>query len=187
VGIGSLAKTKKAVFLDRDGVLNQAVVRNGKPFPPASVAEMIVNPEAETDLPRLKEMGFLLIVVTNQPDVGRGTQSRAVVEELHDKLRAVLPLDDFFVCYHDNVDQCNCRKPAPGLLLDAAARHSVSLPDSFLIGDRWRDVDAGARAGTQTVLIDYGYEERGPENAPTIRVTSLRDAVDWIVRRCDTI
>ena len=180
MGIGPLMPSNRAVFLDRDGVLNMAIVRNGKPFPPAGLAEMTINPDAVTALPLLKAAGFLLIVVTNQPDVGRGTQSRAAVDEIHDALRLELPLDDFFVCFHDDLDRCECRKPAPGLLVRAAERHSIDLAKSFLIGDRWRDIDAGYQAGVKTVLIDYGYSERGPDNEPDIRVKSLLEAVKWI-------
>jgi D-glycero-D-manno-heptose 1,7-bisphosphate phosphatase len=187
MGISPLKPANRAVFLDRDGVLNHAIVRNGKPFPPAGLTDMIINPDATVALPLLKAAGFLLIVVTNQPDVGRGTQSRAAVDEIHEALRSNLPLDDFFVCFHDDLDRCECRKPAPGLLLQAAERHGISLPDSFLIGDRWRDVDAGYGAGVRTVLIDYEYKERAPEHEPNARVESLRDAVEWIMRRCDTI
>jgi D-glycero-D-manno-heptose 1,7-bisphosphate phosphatase len=187
MGIGSLTGSRRAVFLDRDGVVNRAIVRDGRPFPPETLAEMVIDPDAAMALSMLKQLGFLLIVVTNQPDVGRGLQSREAVDQMHEALRAELPLDDFFVCCHDDVDRCECRKPAPGLLLKAAEHHDINLQASFLIGDRWRDVDAGYRAGVQTALIDYGYMERGPDHQPGARVASLREAVDWIVRRCDTI
>jgi D-glycero-D-manno-heptose 1,7-bisphosphate phosphatase len=170
----------RAVFLDRDGVLNQAIVRNGKPFPPGNLFAMVINPDAMIALPKLKALGFLLIVVTNQPDVGRGTQNRDVVEEMHQALQAQLPLDDFFVCYHDDRHGCDCRKPLPGLLLQAAERHGISLSSSFLIGDRWRDIDAGHQAGVQSILIDYHYDERGPDCEPDARVNSLIEASNWI-------
>jgi D-glycero-D-manno-heptose 1,7-bisphosphate phosphatase len=180
MGIGSLTPAKKAVFLDRDGVVNLALVRNGKPFPPANAAEMMLNPDAAAALPLLKELGFLLIVVTNQPDVARGSQTREIIEEMHRALRTALPIDDFFVCFHDDADECACRKPAPGLLLQAAELYGIRLADSFLIGDRWRDIDAGFQAGVRTILIDYGYSERGPDHEPTARVKSLQAAVEWI-------
>ncbi len=94
-----------------------------------------------------------------------------------------MPLDDFFVCYHDSGDNCACRKPLPGLLLQAAARYSVNLSSSFLIGDRWRDVDAGWNAGCKTVLIDYGYPEQEPLHPPAVRVFSLRAGADWILQQ----
>jgi D-glycero-D-manno-heptose 1,7-bisphosphate phosphatase len=172
-----------AVFLDRDGVINRPVMRAGRPYPPASVDELEVFPDVPAALARLKKLGYLLLVVTNQPDVSRGAQQQSVVEDIHLALRSKLPLDDFFTCYHDDGDGCNCRKPAPGLVLDAARRYDVDLSGSFLVGDRWRDIDAGARAGCRTVWIDYGYRERGPSEAPCARVTTFTDAVNWIAEQ----
>jgi D-glycero-D-manno-heptose 1,7-bisphosphate phosphatase len=139
----------------------------------------IVEGAAEA-LARLKELGFLLLVVTNQPDVARGTQTMEAIEEMHALLRRALPLDDFLVCPHDDRDRCACRKPAPGLLLRAAEEYRIDLANSFLIGDRWRDVDAGHAAGCRTVWLDFGYLERGPTAAPHARVGSLAAAVQWI-------
>jgi D-glycero-D-manno-heptose 1,7-bisphosphate phosphatase len=175
-------KPRRAVFLDRDGVLNCSVVRDGKPYPPASADETIIIPGAAEALARLKGAGFLLLVVTNQPDIARGTQSRDAVDSIHRKLAAALPLDGFFVCYHDDVDRCECRKPLPGLLRQAAEIHGIDLPASFLIGDRWRDIDAGHAADCRTILIDYSYRERGPTAEPSARVRSLPEAVDCILR-----
>jgi len=171
----------RAVFLDRDGVLNRAVVRDGKPYPPGSLAEMEIVEGAAAALARLKDLGFLLLVVTNQPDVSRGTQSMVAIEEMHQAMRQTLPLDDFLVCPHDDRDGCQCRKPLPGLFLEAQARYGVDLARSFMVGDRWRDVDAGQAAGCRTVWIDQHYRERGPALAPDATVDSLADAVDWIV------
>jgi D-glycero-D-manno-heptose 1,7-bisphosphate phosphatase len=179
VGIGGLKR--RAVFLDRDGVLNRAIVRDGKPYPPGSVAELEIFPEAYQQLERLKQAGFLLVVVTNQPDVSRGTQPIAAVESIHRALLSVLPLDDVFVCWHDDRDQCDCRKPLPGLLMQAAEKHGIDLASSFLIGDRWRDVEAGVNAGCATVWIDYCYRERPPSVEPLARVNSLTAAVEWIL------
>ena len=168
------------MFLDRDGVINSAVVRDGKPYPPRSLAEMEIIDDAPAALDRLRQAGFLLIVVTNQPDVARGTQSREVVELLNARLSSVMPIDEFLVCYHDEADACACRKPQPGLIRDAAARHVIDLRSSFLIGDRWRDIEAGQRAGCSTYFIDYGYAERQPA-APFTRVNSLAEAVESII------
>ena len=173
----------RAVFLDRDGVLNRVVLRDGKPHPPASLAELEILPRAREALANLKRQGFLLLVVTNQPDVARGTQTREAVEAMHDELSAVLPVDGFFVCYHDDADGCECRKPRPGLLLEAAKLHAIQLSASFLIGDRWRDIEAGASAGCRTVLIDYGYPEKGPAQPPHAHVKSLCEAADWILQQ----
>jgi D-glycero-D-manno-heptose 1,7-bisphosphate phosphatase len=172
---------QKAVFLDRDGVLNRAIVRAGKPYPPATVDELEILPDAAPALAELKQHGFLLLVATNQPDVARGTQQRAEVEKMHAVLARALPIDEFLVCYHDDPDGCACRKPKPGLLLQAAASYAIQLSRSFMIGDRWRDIDAGAAAGCTTVWIDYGYAEKAPAHQPAARVRSLPEAVRWII------
>ena len=172
----------RAVFLDRDGVLNRAIVRDGKPYPPASVAELEIAEDAAGSLARLKELGFLLLVVTNQPDVARGTQTLSAIQAMHDVMRQTLPLDDFLICPHDDRDGCQCRKPAPGLVIEAQQRYGIDLARSFLVGDRWRDIDAGRAAGCRTVFLDRHYRERGPSLPPDATVGSLADAVDWILR-----
>ena len=178
MGIGAV----RAVFLDRDGVLNHAVVRDGKPYTPASVDQLILYPDAGAALALLKRAGYLLIVVTNQPDVARGATERAAVEAINGAVGAALGVDDFFVCWHDDADGCRCRKPKPGLLLEGAERYGIDLHRSFLIGDRWRDIDAGAAAGCRTVLIDRGYRERASDNAPDFRAQSIGEAVGWVLR-----
>jgi D-glycero-D-manno-heptose 1,7-bisphosphate phosphatase len=171
----------RAVFLDRDGVLNQAIVSGGKPGAPRTVDEFVIPPDRVASLNELKRRGFALIVVTNQPEVARGRQSIAAIEEMHRRLRAALPVDDVLACFHDEADRCQCRKPWPGLLLEAQQKYDLDLSQSFLIGDRWKDVDAGNAAGCKTVFIDYHYRERGPSTEPSVRVSCLRDAVDWII------
>lgn len=185
-GIGELEDylstvKRPAVFLDRDGVLNQPIIREGRPYPPASLEELRIVPDAADALGRLIRAGFVLIVVTNQPDVARGAQERSTVDALNSALRASLPVEDFYTCFHDGADDCDCRKPKPGLLLRAAADRNLDLQRSFMIGDRWRDIDAGATAGCRTVLIDYHYQERESENAPDHRAASLNEAVEWIL------
>lgn len=177
---GGQIKKRRAVFLDRDGVIVQAAVREGKPFPPPSLRQMRIVEDARQALLDLKGAGFLIIVVTNQPDVARGTQSRSEIESMHSILSEQLPIDYFRVCYHDDRDECSCRKPKPGLLIEASGRYKVDLRSSFLVGDRWRDIDAGRSAGCFTVWIDHGYAERAPSGAPNARVTCLREAVAWI-------
>jgi D-glycero-D-manno-heptose 1,7-bisphosphate phosphatase len=164
----------RAVFLDRDGVINRATVRDGKPYPPGTLDELEVLDGVPDALSKLREAGFRLIVVTNQPDVARGTQTRETVEAMHARLRGMLPLDDVIACYHDG-DSCHCRKPKPGALLDAARRHGIELGTSYMVGDRWRDVEAGQRAGCTSYFIDHGYAERQPD-PPFIRVHSLLEA-----------
>lgn len=182
MGIDKPNKVRRAVFLDRDGVLNEPVVQEGKPYPPADAASLRIFAGTAEALARLKERGYLLVVVTNQPDVVRGVQKRETVEAINQRLREELPLDDVVTCYHDDGDDCDCRKPRPGLIKRAAQQHGIDLSLSYMIGDRWRDIDAGANAGCKTILIDRGYAERAPESAPHARFASLPDAVDWILK-----
>jgi len=172
---------RQAVFLDRDGVLNGTVVREGRPCPPTSLAELEILPGVVEACTALHEAGFLIIVVTNQPDVARGAQRRELVEAINQVLRKRLPLDDIRVCYHDDPDRCACRKPESGLLLEAARDWNIDLPASFMVGDGWKDIEAGRRAGCKTVFVDHGYTERQPDN-PDHRVGSLIEAVGWILQ-----
>lgn len=181
----TLRELYRAVFLDRDGVLNEAVIRDGKPYPPADLADLRVLPGTAEALARLRQHGFLLLAVTNQPDVARGAQQRDLIEAMNDRLRADLQLDGVLTCYHDDSDGCDCRKPRPGLMTHAAQQYGIDLRRSYLIGDRWRDIDAGADAGCRTVWIDRGYAERSPAAAPDARVQSLPEAVEWILRTED--
>jgi len=182
VGVGReiTAAGTRAVFLDRDGVLNRAIVREGRPHAPRSLAEFEILPEAATELRRLKLLHYVLVVVTNQPDVARGTVPREAVEEMNSQLSRALPIDGIFTCFHDDAARCDCRKPAPGLILRAAARHAVDLDSSFAIGDRWRDVAAGQSAGIRTIFVDHHYDERRPTPSADVTVSNLNEAVDWI-------
>jgi D-glycero-D-manno-heptose 1,7-bisphosphate phosphatase len=171
---------RRAVFLDRDGVLNRAILRHGKPYPPANVAEFEILPGVVEACRVLKEAGFVLIVVTNQPDVARGTQQRSVVEAINQTLLSSVPLDDIKVCYHDDGDQCSCRKPLPGLLIEAAREWQIDLSASFMVGDRWKDIESGLKAGCRTILIDVDYGEE-MLSAPDHRVHSLAEVPAWIL------
>ena len=171
--------TRPAVFLDRDGVLNRAIIRAGKPYPPQSLAEFKIVEGAQEACTRLRDAGFLLIVFTNQPDVARGQQTKETIEQFHAALRRQLPIDDILTCFHDDVDHCQCRKPKPGLILDARARWPIDLDASYVIGDRWRDIGAGCAAGCKTVFLDYDYDE--PKPAADVVAQSLSGATDWIL------
>ncbi len=175
--------SRRAVFLDRDGVLNRAEVREGRPYPP-TVADAELLPFVGEACVALKQAGFLLIVVTNQPDIARGTLHPAASQAVDDWLREQLPIDDIRVCPHDDSDNCRCRKPRPGLLTDAARDWSVSLPMSTMVGDRWRDIEAGREAGCRTVFVDRHYAERRPQHSNLV-VAELAEAVPWIVERCN--
>lgn len=183
MGIHTLVR--RAVFLDRDGVINRAIVCQGRPYPPASLDELEILPGVPEALSRLQAVGFRLIVVTNQPDVARGVRTWEEVQLLHRALQSQLPLDEFRVCCHDDADHCTCRKPAPGLLLAAAQEHNLDLAACFMIGDRWRDIEAGRRAGCLTVFIDHDYIEP-LSSQPDVRVTCLAEAADWILTRIRT-
>src|SRR5947209_9212354 len=159
--MGKHQVTRRAVFLDRDGVINRAVVRNGKPHPPSSPTDFKLYDDVVNGCARLKTASFLLVVITNQPDVGRGTQSREAVEAMHLKLKSALPsLDRIEICYHGGErygQLCDCRKPRPGLILRAAADLNINPKQSWVIGVRLRDFDCDSDAGCSAIFIDRGY------------------------------
>lgn len=169
-----------AIFLDRDGVLNQAPVRAGRPLSPSCREEVELLPGVPEACARLHDAGFGLIVVTNQPEVARGRLSRDAVEAIHEFLRRQLPIRDIRVCYHDDADGCDCRKPKPGMLVAAAEAWGIDLSRSFMVGDRWRDIEAGRRAGCTTVFIDYQYDEPRPVGAD-FETDSLLSSAAWIL------
>lgn len=175
------SNVSRIVFLDRDGVLNEPVMRDGKPFPPASPAELVICKGAKLALRELRAAGFKLVCITNQPDIARGTTSVAEVDAINDLLWTELPLDEIIVCPHDDADSCSCRKPKAGMLEDGARRLGTSTRGNYLVGDRWRDIEAGARAGCRTVLVDRGYHERQSDTPPDARVVDIADAATWII------
>lgn len=176
---------RRAVFLDRDGVLNRPVVQNGRPYPPSRADDFELYEDAADGCARLKAAGFLLVVVTNQPDVGRGILNREAVEAMHAKMQLALPLlDRIEVCYHAGEsygDRCDCRKPRPGMVLRAVAELKIDITASYLIGDRWRDVDCARAAGCRAIFIQRGYQEI-LRHAPDFTVANFRDAVDVLLR-----
>lgn len=171
---------QRVVFLDRDGVLNRAFPEGGTTRPPMSLDELELLPGVPEALARLRDAGFVLVVVTNQPDVARGKQTRAAVEAINAKMTAELPLLDVFACFHDTGDKCHCRKPKPGLLLEAAAKWNLDVPTAFLIGDRWSDIVAAHAAGCRGVLIDTPFSNAERCN-PDHRAADITGAVDWIL------
>lgn len=161
-------------------MLNASVIRQGKPFPPDSLEEMSILPGVTQALRDLRAAGFVNIVVTNQPDVGNGKQRVEVVEAMNNQLREKLHLDDVKVCYHTEDQKCDCRKPKPGMLLEAAREHGIDLRQSFIVGDRWRDVAAGQAAGCGCFFVDYEYQEQRPAE-PYVAVSSLAEAAALIL------
>ena len=175
-------RLRKAVFFDRDGVLVREIVRGGRPYAPRTLDEFHILPEAGRCLAYLRERDFLLIVVTNQPDVARGAMSATVLDAMHARLASELPLDEIVVCRCLEADEgCACYKPRPGMLLEAADRWKVSLEDSYMVGDRWRDIGAGRAAGCRTIFLDHGYSTDPRPDRPDHVVTSLTEACALIV------
>jgi D-glycero-D-manno-heptose 1,7-bisphosphate phosphatase len=175
------AMPRRAVFLDRDGVVNRVVLQQGKPYPPPTLSDLRLLPGVREACSRLHDAGFALILLTNQPDIARGLVSAEQVSEMNQRLQRFLRLDGVGVCPHDDSARCSCRKPQPGLLLEAARVWNIDLESSFIVGDRWRDIEAGHRAGCSAVFVDYGYNEQRPDG-PFVSVRSLREAANWILR-----
>lgn len=175
---------KPAVFLDRDGVLNRAVIRNGKPYPPATIDDVDFFPGLTESIGFLREAGYYVIVVTNQPDVAKGIQTKETVEAIHKLIRQQFNVDDIKVCYHIDEDCCHCRKPKPGMLTDSAKEYSIDLSKSYMIGDRWRDIEAGKAAGCKTILVlgETIYDEPKARE-PLAIVNSLVEACHFILTK----
>ena len=171
---------KKAVFLDRDGVINKAIVRDGKPYPPPNLEAVEILAEVKVSMEALKASDWMIVVVTNQPDVARGITSKKEVEKINNHLKYYLPIDIFCTCYHDDKDFCDCRKPNPGASTSVAKNNNIDLNNSYMIGDRWSDIEAGNRAGCKTFFINYSYKEKQPSSY-TFQVKSLKEAVNIIL------
>jgi D-glycero-D-manno-heptose 1,7-bisphosphate phosphatase len=169
------------VFLDRDGVLNDVVLQNGRPHPPATLDDLRILPGVPEACQALREAGFILVIVTNQPDISRGTATRSTVDELNDAVRNLTGVDAVYVCPHDDAQGCDCRKPAPGLLRRAARDLGIDLLRSYMVGDRWRDIEAGQRAGCRTAYVEGQYQERSATGADIV-VTDLPEATRWIIQ-----
>lgn len=172
--------SQAAVFLDRDGVINKAVVIDGKPYPPKDADSFELLDGVVEGTRALRIAGYLTIVVTNQPDIARKIQTQKEVDRIHEKLKEYVELDDIYVCPHDSIEECHCRKPKAGMLTDASKKHDIDLSRSFLVGDRWRDVDCGKMAGVKTIFIDYQYAE-DLRALPDATVGSVREAIDLIL------
>ena len=166
----------KAVYLDRDGVLNRSLLIDGVPKPPTSVEEVEILTGVIEAIQILKNHDFVPVVITNQPDVARGNATPAQIEAINHHVGTATSIKHFYTCFHDDADLCKCRKPLPGMILRAAHDLDLSVKESFMVGDRWRDIGAGNAAGCQTFFIDYLYSEKAPER-PYKTVYSLLEAV----------
>ena len=169
----------KAVFLDRDGVVNKAFVVNGLPKPPRTIREVEILPGVQRAVSILRQLNFEIVIVTNQPDAARGLVTVESVVEINDYLKLELGIAHVYTCFHDDTDECNCRKPQPGLILRAAKDLAIDLSASSLVGDRWRDISAGQAAGCETYFIDNLYSEEQPRK-PYTTVSSLLEAVELL-------
>jgi D-glycero-D-manno-heptose 1,7-bisphosphate phosphatase len=151
---------KRCVFIERDGILNEVRVGPKNQIAPLTLEEFKVNASAVAPLRRLKSAGFVLIVTTNQPGLSRGYQSRHELDRMHDLVRRTFPVDDILVCPHDENDHCPCRKPRPGLLIEAAFKWHVNLDHSFVISDKWQDAEAARTAGCTSLLVNSPWVGR---------------------------
>ena len=166
----------KAIFLDRDGIINETYVVAGKSYPPSCV-EALQLVKGIKELLTLLSKEYLLIGITNQPDISRGLQNWCEVERINNYIKNKLPILEFFVCPHSDEDNCTCRKPKVGLFIQAVEKYDIDLSQSFCVGDRWKDVEAGINAGCKTIWVDYGYIEKKPLNADYV-VQSVKDILE---------
>jgi len=167
----------RAIFLDRDGVVNKVILKDGKPCSPRTIKELILNDGIADFLAQTRKAGFLNIVFTNQPDIARGLMDSKNLQIIHDFLRKNLAIDDIYSCPHEDADNCFCRKPKPGMLIEAAKKWDIDLDESFTIGDQWKDAQAGKMAGCITILLDYPYNKKVECD---FRSTDLRSALEFI-------
>lgn len=175
MGVSGKVKSQPALFLDRDGVVNKAVVRNGQPYPPASIDDLELVEGIQDLIAEVKNQGFKIFIFTNQPDVARGTARKEKIVEIHDYLSGKLGIDKIYCCLHDDDDNCDCRKPKPGMLFQAKAEWSLDFDRSFVIGDRWRDIAAARAANIKSILLDYHYNEK--KEIPDYSCVTLREAL----------
>ena len=167
---------KKSVFLDRDGVINKVYIKDGLPRSPNSSNELKILPGVRESIIKLKKLNFICLMVTNQPNVSRKKIDKNNVIQMNNFLKNEIALDDIFVCYHDDSDNCNCRKPKPGLLLQAGKKWDVDFKKSFMIGDRWKDIQAGEKVGCKTIFLDYKYNEKKPKKPDFVSDSLLNAA-----------
>jgi len=176
----------RAVFLDRDGVINETPVVEGTPVTPKKADDLRILPGVNEALVALKQAGYYILVATNQPDVPRGALALPELEKMHSILYDSLPIDKIYVCLHDNEDGCDCRKPKPGMLLKAAKEWDLDLAASYMIGDRWKDIEAGATAGCTTILVRSPWSAEQPQGRSVLgdyTVDTLTEAARIILSR----
>ena len=170
---------KRAIFLDRDGVINKVILRDGKPYSPKTFDEFVFNDGIREIVCKMKELGYRVFVVSNQPDIARGEISQDILNLMTQKMRFELPVDDVYICPHDDHHDCLCRKPKPGMLIQAAEDWKIDLSLSFMIGDTWKDMEAGKAAGCKTILLDIPYNQSVQCD---FHLKTLSEAVDLIIK-----
>lgn len=173
--------SRPAVFLDRDGVIVVPEFREGRSYAPRSLESFKLFPDAQSSVQRLADAGLLVVVVTNQPDVGAGLVSLTTVQAMHTQLARDLPIHSIKVCLHTRAENCICRKPRPGMLIDAADELGIDLASSFMVGDRESDILAGKTVGCTTIFIDLGYTSEPMPAHPDYNVRNLTEAVEIIL------
>jgi D-glycero-D-manno-heptose 1,7-bisphosphate phosphatase len=182
MGVGKVKE--RAVFLDRDGVINKVILREGKPFSPRRLDQYVLNDGIREAVQQLKNNGFKIIVVSNQPDLARGEITEDILHSMTERLKSEIPIDDIYICPHDDHHKCSCRKPRPGMLLQAAQKWDIDLTESFLIGDTWKDMEAGKACGCKTILLDACYNQ---DARCDLRVKSLSEAASIILEKSKPI
>lgn len=170
---------RRAIFFDRDGVINNAVLRKGRPYSPIDWSEFSWVSGIQYVSQKLKEAGFLLFCITNQPDVGRRLQDHSMIEAFHQYILENLPLEKIYACYDCN-DENPLRKPKPGMILELCKQYELDLEDCWVVGDRWKDVDAGNAAGCRTIFLDYGYDE-ALKSTPDYIISDLHELISLII------
>jgi D-glycero-D-manno-heptose 1,7-bisphosphate phosphatase len=167
----------KAVFLDRDGIINRAIIKNNIPYSPRKLSEFTLNTDIKPVIEVVKKHGYIVIVVTNQPDVARGLLKESTLQRMHTIIRKNLPIDDIYYCPHDDLDKCPCRKPKPGMLFEAAKKWNITLAESYFLGDQERDVHTAINAGCCPIILDYPYNRDENE---AIRIYNFSELLDYI-------
>jgi len=168
------------IFLDRDGVINEPVIVDNKPYPPKSVKDLVISESSKKAIKLLQKNYYEIIVVTNQPDVARGKTTKESVKKINQRISEICKINHFRVCFHDDVDKCSCRKPKPGLLIEASKEFNFNLDATFMIGDRKKDIIAGQLAGCRTIFIDRRYNEEKPVKCDKV-VNNLFQAAMFVI------
>ncbi len=159
-----LLKKNKAFFFDRDGILNKSIIKNHKPYSPRFPGELNLNRGLLSFIKKLKKRGFLIIVVSNQPDIKNGKLSSYSLNLMNSIIKKFFLVDEIYICTHGKNDNCECRKPKPGMLIEASKKWNIELSRSYLVGDRCKDIEAGKSMNCTTIFIDYNYDEPKPKN-----------------------